>query len=170
MWQAHYKPGIVCHSPFNRKLRPLMPCTRTAREAVRDVPLNHRACLLTGPLTSVQYHPKSPIHNLAPSNASAIVERYPGCSPGRQTNGVMHGHICRCGGPVVNVCGFPIWRISSRDIVMVPAHYDRGANFARCDCPIECVCKRQPSFQIRIEDAGLRAHDEIVSSSFLYPF
>ena len=94
---------------------------------------------------------------------------HPRSTTERIANDVLNGHIGTELRTVVDVRGLAERRVGTADVVVVAAQHNGCFELAAADSVVEGQGNLRATFSIGIEDAGLRAHHQVVRSSFANP-
>src|SRR5690606_30355016 len=113
-------------------------------------------------------HAEPSIYYFSPTDTSAVVNTYPGCAAKTVSYYILNGHISSETGTIVNIGGFPVWRICSGYVMMVTSEY-YFTYFSGSYCLIKCFCYFHSSLGIRIEYTCLRPYHEFVFLCSPYP-
>eukprot|EP00754_Rhynchopus_humris_P038081 Rhum_TRINITY_DN20769_c0_g1::Rhum_TRINITY_DN20769_c0_g1_i1::g.172175::m.172175 len=160
---------VRLHRPLGRKLGTRVASPGAAGDAVVDVPVQHRLQVPLGLVGAVQHHAEAAVHHLSPPDAAAVVQRHPRRATEGVADEVLHGHVRAEHGPVADVRRLAVGRVRARDVVVVAAQ-DHGRRDAAVLHRLVEGARQPPAAHIvRVQDARLAAHDELVLGGALDP-
>ena len=118
---------------------------------------------------AVYDHTEAAVHDLAPADAAAVVDRNPCGTAETVADDVMYCHVGAELRAVVDVGCLAERRVGSGYIMMVASQYDRSGDVSHADGLVESECYLGSAFAVCIEDACLGTYHEVIATCFLDP-
>ena len=153
---------VVLHGALDAELRVVVATPRASCNAVVDVPAEHELRAALGVLCAVEHHAKAAVDDLAPADATAVVQRNPRRATEAVAAEVLDSHVGSERRAVVDVGGLAVRRVRAADVVVVARDVHRRLQSAVSHGVVEREGDRGAPERVRVQDACLRADDELV--------
>ena len=118
---------------------------------------------------AIDHHTEAAIDDFAPAYASTVVNGNPCGTTESVADDILNGHVGTELRTVVDITGFTERRVRTRDIVMITTKDNGLTDFAFAHCLVECQSYLGSAHTVCIEDASLRAYNQMILASFLNP-
>ena len=132
-----------------------------AGDAADDIPEERALDDLIDALAAVKHEAEAAVHGLADADTAAVVERAEAHAARRVASEALHRHIRHDVAAVLDIRRLAEWRVRAGDIVVIASHH-HGADLALAHELVELQRDADAPLRILIEDARLRADDEVV--------
>src|SRR5699024_6314631 len=139
------------HRTFCGKYGTRVACPRAPGNPVVDIPVKHRLQTVLSGFGAIEQHAKSAVDDFAPTDATAVVEAYPGGAAKTVADHILNGHIGGVFTAVIDIGGFAERGVCARDVVMIASEHYR-ADLAFFDRLVEGLGNFDAAFGIGIEN------------------